>query len=269
MNKKGFTLAELMGVIVILLAVFMIAIPTIDRTLKQGRQKLFDEQVETIKASLQEWTSIYQKPREGEAIKLTLSQLKEAGLADYDITNPKTEKLFPNDMVLTIYNNDGILEYSVDTESGSNITNYEQLPVITLIGDALVYSELGGDYQDLGTNEGVLGVIDNNFSNDTVGNYFITYTKVENGNSNTIYRSVVVRDTTPPVINFSDLTISSSKVYDYDFTTGVTVEDSSETLELEIDKSALSSKVGVYSIRYTIYDIYGNKTIKYRKITVN
>ena len=265
--KKGFTLVELMGVIVILMTLFLLAIPMVDRIIKQSNQDLYNEQINLIETSLQQWANTYQKPNKNETIKLTLSQLKESGLID-DVTNPKTEELFPNDMVLTIHNNDGTLEYIIE-ETGTNTYKYEELPELILNGNALVYLELGNVYEDLGTSEEstVVGIED--ILIDTPNTYFISYTREENGVSNIIYRSVVVRDTTPPAVTFSNLTLSSSNVSSYDFTTGVTISDLSETLDMEIDTSTLSAEPGVYSIRYTVKDIYGNQTIKYRKVTVN
>ena len=139
--KKGFTLAELLGVLVILGAILLIAIPVVDQAIKSGKEDLYQEQIEIIKTSLQLWMSNNQKPDVGEKIVLSLSQLKEAGAVELDITNPKTNELFPNDMTLEIRNNNGIIEYEVDV-TGSNKVDYTLLPSISLNGNVLEYVEV-------------------------------------------------------------------------------------------------------------------------------
>ena len=134
--KKGFTLAELLGVLVILGAILLIAIPVVDQTIKSGKEDLYQEQIDSIKTSLQLWMSNNQKPDVGEKIVLSLSQLKESDAVALDITNPKTNELFPNDMILEISNNNGIIEYEVDV-TGNNKEDYTLLPSISLNGNVL------------------------------------------------------------------------------------------------------------------------------------
>ena len=100
--KKGFTLAELLGVIVLLAAIALITIPLVSNVIKNGKQDLYNNQIDNIKGALELWMSNNQKPAFGETVTLSLSQLKEAGLIDIDIKNPIDGKLFPNDIILRI-----------------------------------------------------------------------------------------------------------------------------------------------------------------------
>ena len=135
--KKGFTLAELLGVIVILGALMLVIIPLVSTAIKDADEELYNSQIESIKLSLESWMSDNQRPNEGEYITLSLSQLKEAGLVELDITNPKTKELFPNDMILKIINNNGTIEYEVN-ENGSNTNNYESISSIKITYRSIV-----------------------------------------------------------------------------------------------------------------------------------
>ena len=77
--KKGFTLAELLGVIVILAALLLISIPVVDKIIKQSQEDLYNKQIDSIKLAINLWISDKYKLNEGESITLTLSQLKEEG----------------------------------------------------------------------------------------------------------------------------------------------------------------------------------------------
>ncbi len=48
MNKKGFTLIELITVIALLAIIALVAIPAVDRALKEGREKLSNTQINQI-----------------------------------------------------------------------------------------------------------------------------------------------------------------------------------------------------------------------------
>ena len=138
--KKGFTLAELLGVIVLLGAIMLIVVPLVSNSMKDSEEELYNDQIESIKLSLELWMSYNQSPNIGETITLSLSQLKEAGFVEFDITNPITKELFPNDMVLKIINNNGIIEYEV-TENGDNKNDYNLIPSMRINGNTLEYVE--------------------------------------------------------------------------------------------------------------------------------
>ena len=57
MNKKGFTLIELIGVIVLISLMVLIIIPTVDKVIKQG-QEVANQQLESnILLAAQNWAS--------------------------------------------------------------------------------------------------------------------------------------------------------------------------------------------------------------------
>ncbi len=277
--KKGFTLAELLGVIVLLGAILLIVLPVVDKTIKESKEDLYQDQIDGLKLSLQLWVSNHQKPDVGETVTLSLSQLKEEGLVELDLTNPKTDELFPNDMQLKIVNNDGILEYQV-LESGSNINDYKILPSISLNGDTLEYVEISqsGSYVD----KGVVAKDPNNNVISTVttsdspainiakkGVYLRKYTATFDGYYNDAYRTIVVRDTLGPTISFSgNLSMTYSQSLSYNFLTGVTATDNSgEAVSIKVEKNITSIK-GEYTIKYIATDSSGNQTTKLREVTI-
>lgn len=272
--KKGFTLTELLGVIVILGALMLVIIPLVSTAIKNADEDLYNSQIESIKLSLESWMSDNQKPNEGEYITLSLSQLKEAGLVELDIRNPITKELFPNDMILKITNNNGIVEYTVN-ENGSNTKDYDSITSIKVNGDVLEYVEVGSiTYDDLG----ITAKDSNNnsvtdFTTTTTptldlnkkGIYLVTYKTIDN----VAYRTVVVRDTTGPEITFNnnlEMTYEESK--SYDFKSDITVTDNSnEEVSVTVETN-IKPLVGNYTVKYTAKDSSGNETIKLRKVTI-
>lgn len=277
--KKGFTLAELIGVIVILAALILIIIPVVERSIREGREKLYSDQINSIKLSLESWTREYQKPQDGEVITLTLSQLKESGLIDINIKNPKTKELFPNDTVLKIQNSNGVINYDVIFEGATNTTQYESIPKIALIGSTLVYVEVDVDRISSYIDEGIdnknnsslelVTTTDPNFDIAKKGLYLRKYKALSEGYENVIYRTIVVRDTKGPEINFSgSLTVPLSSLSTYNFLSGVTTHDNSgEPVNIIVEKN-FSVIVGTYSIKYIATDTSGNVTARVRTVNV-
>lgn len=272
--KKGFTLAELLGVIVILGAVLLIISATFTTVLKQGEEDLYNDQINTIKLSLEAWMSDNQRPNLGEKITLSLSQLKEAGLIDLNIKDPKTKELFPNDMVLEIFNNEGIIEYNVNVK-GNNVKDYNSITSIKVNGNVLEYVELGSSsYNDPGVvAKDANGNIVSNVTSVTTptldlnkkGTYLTKYTTSDN----VAYRTIIVRDTTGPIINFDtnlQMTYEESKTYDFESDITVT-DNSNESVTIAVSDN-ITILPGDYTVKYVATDSSGNETIKLRKVTI-
>lgn len=92
--KKGFTLVELLGVIVILGLIAMVAIPTINTALDNSREKAYNEQINTIVDTARTYMSKNSlklpSQMEGSNCCISVETMQKAGLltAD-DIENPK------------------------------------------------------------------------------------------------------------------------------------------------------------------------------------
>lgn len=274
MKKKGFTLIELIGVVVLLGAVLLIIIPVVNKSLKEGKQKLYDKQIETIKTSLNAWAN-ENKPKNNETFYLTLSQLKSEGLVDVNIKNPITNEPFANDMILKVINENNILKYEVLTDTGSCKSNYTNIPKFDL-NNSVEYIEINTVYND--TIPVVKDKLDNVLNNSKsegsvnstkIGSYYITYSVSKDGDCNAVIKNVVVRDTQAPIIRYSsDLTINKSEINTYNFLSDVTATDNSNTTPTITVEHNLIAVPGLQSVTYKAVDSSGNVTTKTRSVIV-
>lgn len=273
MKKNGFTLAELIGVVVLLGAILLIIIPVVSKSLKDGKQELYNNQIEGIKQALETWATD-NKPNVNETYYLTLSQLKKVGLIEYDLKNPISEEYFANDMVLKVINEQGIINYEVLDETGNCKSDYLEIPKIDVINE-VVYVEINSIYNDtLATAKDKNGNALNNVTSsgevDTskLGSYYITYS-VSNGSCNSSIKNIIVTDTTGPVISFNgDLEINLSEIDTYDLLSDVTITDNSN-IEPSVEVSDNFAAIkGIYTVKYVATDVSGNVTTKLRKVTV-
>ena len=105
MKNKGFTLAELLGVITILAIIALITTVTITNSMKNSKEKLYDIQIDNIIMGAKTWASsnVFSLPEnEGEYITITLSQLKQSGFVEDNITNPLNNESFDDSMQIMI-----------------------------------------------------------------------------------------------------------------------------------------------------------------------
>ena len=104
-NKKGFTLVELLGAIVILVLLSLIAIPVVTNAVKKNNEKLYNIQIKNVKISAKVWAddNSNKLPQIGNYLTITLKDLQKLGYVDKTLKNPKTgEKM--EDFNITICN---------------------------------------------------------------------------------------------------------------------------------------------------------------------
>ena len=105
MKKKGFTLVELLAVIIILSLVLVIAVPSVNRYIKQSKEKAYNTQISTIIEAAQAYASANSGllPRKEEfVVKITLGQLKSSGLIKEEVKNPNDDKYFDDALTIEI-----------------------------------------------------------------------------------------------------------------------------------------------------------------------
>ncbi len=114
MKKKGFTLAELLGVITILGLLALIVIPLVDKSMKEGKNDLYASQIKSIEAAARAWGTdhIDELPEANETKNITLSRIQQDGYIDSDIENPKTGGLF-GDLQIKITSHGTYYSYEV------------------------------------------------------------------------------------------------------------------------------------------------------------
>lgn len=122
MNNKGFTLVELLAVIIILSLLITIISVAVTKLVKDTKSDLSDSQLKLIESAAKAWgaENIKLLPKEGSCGYLKLKNLKNYGLLDSSITDPKTGNEIPNSLIIKI---------STESNSfGNPIINYEINP---------------------------------------------------------------------------------------------------------------------------------------------
>ena len=96
MNRKGFTVIELVAIIVVLAAIFLVSFPSIINTAKKNEEKKFDMMVKNlcmagesyIKAKADEFPAL---STVGSTINIAVNDLISYGNVKSNIKNPKTD----------------------------------------------------------------------------------------------------------------------------------------------------------------------------------
>ena len=285
--KKGFTLVELLAVIIILGAIFAITFPLVTDNIRKSEEKAFNLQKEQIVAAakdmvIKEYVVIPDK----QSITLYVGELKRKGLLPIKMINAKTKLTISNESTVVISRENNSYSYDVniiDLEEESTENN-ENAPVIRLNGNYVEYVEINTEYVEKGgtaysntgspltlnppqiklnDNEG--GEIDTS----KLGTYKLIYSVTDKGLTTTNIRTVVVRDTISPVICFPENNIvKASKISGFDVEERVYAIDNSKGDITVTHESSLSNIPGKYVILYTAKDSSGNTTNAKRVITV-
>lgn len=119
MNKKGFTLVELLAVVIILALLALITSTSVTKMVKDSKDELSETQIELIKTSAKTWgaDNLDKLPSPGKCSYLTLGDLKEYGLIDSKVINASTNKEISDNLIIKL---------TTTTNSyGNPITNYE------------------------------------------------------------------------------------------------------------------------------------------------
>ena len=203
MKKKGFTLVELLAVIVILSLILVIAVPSVNRYIKQSKEKAYNTQISTIIEAAQAYASANSSllpSKEEFVVKITLGQLKSAGLIKEEVKNPNEDKYFDDALTIEIKKKGETYTYDI-VESTITTRDGENSPKITLNGSPMVTYNLNDTYNDLGVsatdydgNALTNIVIDkSNLVMSAEGIYQVKYTVTDTkGISSTVYRNVYV-----------------------------------------------------------------------------
>ena len=116
-RNTGFTLAELLGVIVILGLIALVTIPAITDSLKRYRNNMYQVQVDNIVQAAKNWGSdhLLQLPDvEGGTIVITISDLQAAGYLKGELKNPDTKEDLKTDAKITIKRVGKNYQYTLD-----------------------------------------------------------------------------------------------------------------------------------------------------------
>jgi|GEM_PF-2401158 len=179
------------------------------------------------------------------------------------------------------------LTYTVTDASGNEAKRTRTVnvvdtvaPVITLIGANPFQHEVGTTYIDLGAT--AQDVVDGDVTSDitvsgsvdsnTVGNYMLIYSVTDAaGNEATMTRNVNVIDTVAPVITLTGanpLQHEVGTIYTDPGATAFDAGDGDVTGDIIVDGSVDSSKVGSYTLTYSVTDAAGNEATMTRNVDV-
>lgn len=239
MKRRGFTLVEVLAVIVILSILAVITIPKIQEMIEDSRQSAYELAVARLEDKAYQYLLDNNLDSEITAttpVDVYVSDLIDAGYLDLeDIKDPRTpgNYLDPNTSYVRFYvSSSEILKNAHVTSTDTSPVNGDSTPYIMLLGSDYVSINSGSSYTDAGATawddeDGDLTsgiVISSNVNTSTAGTYYITYNvKDSNGNSaRTVTRIVVVLDNTSPVITFGT---SGNVTYAKTRSTTVTVSD--------------------------------------------
>ncbi len=290
--KKGFTLVEMLGVIVIVGLIVVIVIPFVSNVINGSKEKLYSQQLKNIELAAKTWGSenlAFLPKMDGSTVTIFLYNLKSDGFIVKDINNPVTGDSIPNDLAIEITKVGKAYKYVAVLESGgTSVFDDFSAPRMILNGAINQHVELNGIFPGFSTDDVTLigsdGYIVNNFSInasltkenlpatevevDNPGIYYVKYEVIYEGYNLTVFKKITVADTLPPVITFT----SSNSIFvdscpTFDPQAGVIVTDNSGEWTLDI-AGTLSCEVGKYELTYTATDIYGNTSVKKREMSV-
>ena len=106
MKKNGFTLVELLGVIILLGVLSVIVVPEVRDSIKQSKKKAYDKQIDTVITAAKNWVSDNIDELSEETIFIDIQSLKQNGfLENKKIINPVNNKEI-NGCVAIIYEED-------------------------------------------------------------------------------------------------------------------------------------------------------------------
>lgn len=118
MNKKGFTLVELLAVIVILAVILTIAVPNMVKIINKSKEDTYNNQVTMIKNAADKYLLITENITwTTNTTTITVANLVSAGILDANPINPKTNKGMCGTITVTRTAEDGTYSFAyVDAE---------------------------------------------------------------------------------------------------------------------------------------------------------
>ncbi len=109
MNKKGFTLAELMGVIVVIGIIAVIATTAVDRSIKNSRSETCFAQEKNIIEGAKTWSydNASLLPGSGGSKTISLNELQNGNYVEDGLKSPMTNEVYSNGTVVNITSSNG------------------------------------------------------------------------------------------------------------------------------------------------------------------
>lgn len=288
MKNKGFTLVELLGVIVLLGILGVVIIPKVGDSITNSKETAYITQEEQIKKAANDFlvdnTDLLEY---NDTITIKLGVLKQKGYLPINIKNPKTRKNISNESSIIINKNGNSYDIKLNLIDLEDVTENidNNSPILVLNGNYIEYVEVNDTYVEKGasakssTGETITNISKqiklNNVEKSSIDTsqlltYNIIYSVTDsNGLTTSATRTVIVRDTTAPSITFpTETTLYVNDVETFDVMNGVIATDNYTQNPVITVNSSLSKIPGKYIITYITKDTSNNETTERRVITV-
>jgi len=99
-NNKGFTLVELLAVLVILITILLIAIPSITSSVERNKEKMYNKKIDLIEVAAESYVNLYKNIINYSDFKngscgIGVNLLKDVGLlTDEDLLDSNNNKIY-------------------------------------------------------------------------------------------------------------------------------------------------------------------------------
>ncbi len=303
MNKKGFTLVEMLAVFILLSVIIALVFPAVESVLKQSNETISNTQINKILNGAYDYTlkNLNKLPDYNQTIFITLNELKKEGYIDSDIKDINTKEEYPNHLVVSVKNvgtkyknkdkkaflNGGYL-YKFEDSIINNQDYEEKKPIIEIVGYETtktkkidintsfkepIYRATSSKGEDL-TDYVVKNIIYQNNNIESVdiskaGIYYINYTVVDDkGYSNIATLNIIITDDMVPTLTIPNNVTISRLIDKFDLYDGASCIDNSGQCEIIVDGKIDFGVPGKYTIEYTAKDPTGNSVMDRRIITV-
>ena len=116
MNKKGFTLVEVRGVVTVLALILIVAVPSLTKTLKKNEQNKYNDYIENLEMAAENY--VVDKLQEGQSFNdymiFSMGDLIDNGYVKEIMTNPETNEKITRDYKIKVTKNaDGTFKYEI------------------------------------------------------------------------------------------------------------------------------------------------------------
>ncbi|MEG0025890.1 MAG: DUF5011 domain-containing protein [Bacilli bacterium] len=291
-NINGFTLIEIMGILVLLSIISMITMTIVTDSVRNSKKTITETQQINIKKAANDWAlnnSDNLPIKENESINITLGALKQNGYIDAYIKDPKSQKALLNCQYINIKRSNKNYVYTIlNPREDCTKENDPFAPNIVLKGELEMTVNLNEEFIDPGiiAHNSVGSLIKEinktiTKNNQTVinvdtsikGIYQITYTVSDNGTPVSVKRMVNVKDTTPPVITVNNSTVRSNisivkgNIFTVPVATAFDNYDGDISNKIIVTSNVNPNIIGTYDILYTVSDSEFN--IRSLTVTVN
>lgn len=119
MNKKGFTLIELIGVVTLLSIIALVVYPAVTTVIKNSKESAYQDQIEIVIKAAKQWGIDHsdELPDEGNVLSLSMDTLLNGGyITNDDIIDPReTGTNLSGTIVIRYASNQYLYEYSTET----------------------------------------------------------------------------------------------------------------------------------------------------------